>query len=494
MKINKYYFLFILAGFLYCQIPEHCIVQNLPDNDLITQSNQESLGEQLLATAKENAPDKFKKLVQQIVRQYRSNHKELFKILDTRDDHYLNILFFTTLIGDLENMSVIFDALKEGFGNDTMWLFRYLNTRDKTGRNLLSAAEYNANHRTMELVLMRVIELIGHDHELFFKFMTAGDYEHNWKAVIDASEDSESRNLEMMVKLTEKILGEESVFFKQFINTSDSEGDTPINSAQTPETRFFLERYGAIMTKPADQTPEVEKAIEYGHKLIEASNLGNFKEFKKIIDTALEEFQDQQHLIYHILYAKDDAGWNVIIHTAADGQYKYLKLLLALIKKYFAADEKELKSIILASTDFEGRTSLHMAINRRHYKVARLLVETYIEHGVNKPMIFAVLNTPNELNGFTPFMNAVYGVYQFDHDAYEFVKYMIQKAENYFGRDSRMFWLFLNARDYNGWTPLDYAADKQIEELLKSYSAINTPMKKVRSIGVFKHLDMRGIV
>ncbi len=405
----------------------------------------------------------------------------------------LNPLQYATLIGDLETMSELFDELQRKYGNNPQQLFAALNARNKAGLNILGLAELNANRRVVELVLMRVSEILGNKKELFFKFINTGDHARGWTPLMDAIFDSESNNLNLMVKIAVHVLGRDSELFKQFINMQDKEGDTALLVAQKNVDQFFLLRYGAKdenVEKSVDR--DLVKAQKFGFKLIEAVEHSNLVAFKQIMRRAVKEFGDQAHLFYHMLSTRDEAGWNPIIHAAAHGQMETMKMMLHEIEEHFPEDEKELRIKVLSNNDYEGRTALHLALSRRYHKIAQLLMEKLIDYSENKPYLFTVLNAPDELNGYTPLMYVVYGAFEYDRPAYDFLKDMLATMADVFGRDSRMFELFINARDYNGQTPLAYVSDDKMRELLTSYGAIDEPIKKIRGVGDFDGLEIHG--
>ncbi|MEX0940346.1 MAG: ankyrin repeat domain-containing protein [Candidatus Babeliales bacterium] len=445
-----------------------------------------SLGQQLLQVIKQGSPEKFKSLLMQAVQQNRGNKQAFFEVINTRDENTYNILHFTTLIGDLENIAAIFDALKQFYGNDKQGLFKYLDARDKYGLNVLGFAEYNADKRTMQLVLTRTMQLIGEDKELFFKFMNAQD-SRGWRPLLNAADDAESDNMQLMVQITAHVLGQDSQFFLDFLNAKDFEGYTALDSVRTFPDELFLKKFGAKKGKEDIESEELKEADRYGRILIESSNRSNFALFEKTLKEALAKFKDQKHMLFHFLYIRDDAGWTSLINAATDGQYEYVKILLEAIEE-LAMHEKELIFHVLSATDFQGRTALHLALLRHHYDIAHLLIDAIIKYSDNTALLLAILNTPNEFNGFTPLITAVYSGYQFDVKGYENTKLIIEKIKQVLDKNSRMFWLFMNARDYNGWTPLAYAADDRIRALLKSYGAIDTTMPKIYGVTNFESL------
>ena len=451
-----------------------------------------NLGEQLLAVAKANTPKKLRALLSQVAQQYRGNSRGFFEIMNTRDDDGFNIIQLAATTGDLENMDSILNTIERFYGSDIQGIYDYLITRDKRGVSLLGLAEYLGNRRIVEQILIRAMNRIGHSKEMFFTFLNIGSYKNDWKPLSDAAYDNESETVEMMVKLGAYVLGRHSKYFKEFINATDIDGLNALRYADNPRVKFLLLDYGAVQPQKK-LNPLLPLVNKYGLELNDASNQGNFSIFKQALKHA-NDYQADPNLLFYFFSARNGAGWNPFINTAADGQYKYIKLMLETMDKLFPKDAQEDKTQLLSNTDFEGRTPLHLAILRRHFKVARLIIDNTVRYSVNKPYLFNILNCPDELNGFTPFINAVYGAEEFDKEMYDFIKYFIEKMIDLFGRDSRMFYLILNTREYNNWTVLSYVSDPKLIKLLKSYGAIDTPMKHFKGIGEFEKLAMRGIV
>jgi ankyrin repeat protein len=447
------------------------------------------LGKELLTAAKENTPQKFRSLLKQVVQQYRGDKEGFLKVLNTRDEDDFNIMQFGSLISDIENVSAIFDALEEFYGNDTYGLFEYLSQRTKQGLTILGLAEYSANRRLIELIMMRIMKLSAENKELFLKFMNLGTYQENERPLGDASFDSEFENIKIMVKVAAHVLGRDSKEFDEFLNAQEKSGNNALSYAKDNQIKFFLMHYGAKMPiGPID--PLITKANQEGLALNHAINHDQFKKFNKILNLA-SQFKDNDYALFTFFSTRNSAGWNPFINVAADNQINYLKILLEKID-YLFKEDKETKSLLLSNADFEGRTPLHLAILRRNFDIARLLIDTIVRYSVNKPFLYAVLSVANELNGFTPFTNTIYASEDFDEEIYEFTKFFITRAEQLFGRNSRMFYLFMNTRDYNGWNPLAYAVDTPMIKLLKSYGAVDTVMPYYKGIGEFKKLEFEG--
>lgn len=459
----------------------------LPDHQPRTTQEQSSL----LRTWKENNIKQFNVLLHQAATQSRGNTQSFFDFMNARDKDSFNIMHLTALTADLESLSALFDALERYYGSNKQAISKYLMTTDKRGLTVLSLAEYNGDKRVMEIVLMRAMQLIGSDKKLFFDFLNKGDKESDWKPLANASFDNEYPLVEMMIKIAAYVFGRDSDYFKKFINALDDEGNNALFYANSNRIKLLLLNYGARRLAEKKQAKlRIENANKWGMKLNEASNRDKFGLFKKTLDEVEAKYKDDQDFLFYFFSTADDAGWTPFINTAADNQYKYIKLLLERIDKLLPEEDKDDKSLFLSNADFEGRMPLHLAILRRNFKVAKLIIDNLVRYSINKPFLYTALNGANNLNGFTPFINAVYASEIYDEEVFEFIKYFLEKMAELFGRNARIFYLFLNSRDYNGFSALAYATDEKIIKLLKSYGAVDTMEKKIKGVGEYSTLMM----
>lgn len=454
--------------------------------------NSDLLGKKLVYLIQQSDPKPFQQLLEQIVGQYRGNHELFFRIINTRDQDGYNILLRSAIIGDLENVEKIFDALEKFYGSDKERLFEYLDTRDKIGIGVLSLSTYDGGRKTVELVLIRTMMLFGNNKNLFFKFLTAAEYEHKWRPLGDMADEAQSYNMRMTVQLAAFVLGKNSKLFDQFINAEDAEGYTALNSAQTDNDRLFLYSYGAVDKSPKEDDVLIFRADEYGRQLRKAGIGHNDDLFKKILDQATMALKSDPNAWFHVVTERDEGGWNAFMHAAAEGRLNQIIVMFEIMEKYLPPAHSDYLYLLLSTTDYEGRTPLHMAITRRYYDVALYIVDKLMKYSDDKTEILPILNAHDELNGFTPLFNAVYSVYEFDATAYNFLTQLIAKIAHFYGPKSRMFWLWLNARDYNKESPINYTTDDAIIKLLKKYGAVDRPMKKIKGIGLFESMILNN--
>lgn len=449
-----------------------------------------SLAQELFEAAQYKNASKFKSLLLQAEQQFAHNPQGFFKLMTTRDKDGYTLIMFFALMGDLENLFTVFQSIKRVFKNDTKTIFEILRLKDQNELNVLNQVIYNADQRIIALVIIKALDLLGHDKKLFYEFISSGITKDGWRPLVDAADDSVSEALTMLLQASTKVLGKKSFLFEKFINAQDQEGFRALDVAQKFRDQLLLIRYGAQhIPRPPAEAKRLARATFLGKELIAASARNNFQEFKKILTTAVEEFKDDESSLFNFFYiARDDAGWNGVLNVAANGQYEFLELLLNAMKN----QSNYLKSLILTNVDFEGRSALHLAIDRQYFKVADLLLRKMMEYAISKPFFMALFNTANTINGFTPFMTLVYFANKYHMESYAMLHSMLLQLSNFLGKDSRALWLVLNARDYNGWNVLAYASDDIVRNLLMQYGAVDTIREHtIRELNALFNLELR---
>lgn len=404
-------------------------------------------------------------------------NKTTIDMLDVRDKDGLNMLHHAILIGDQRAISAIFDRLENLFNDDLEKIFEFLDRRDPTGLGPLALSEYNGNRRVVQLVLYRAKEVLYERKDLFLKFLNAADYDHQWRALLDAAYDGQSDSLRLMVKTAEEVFGKKSDYFKQFINARDRAGHNAAEVARHAVDRYFLQQHGARVRK--GNMLDQDAAALLGKKLVDAANAHDLKQFKDVLGKAKEKFTGNENELFDFLTTADDAGWNVMIHAAAENQIQFLQEIFTFIDETFAPDHLQVKTLLLSNTDFEGRTPLHMAISRKHFDIALFIINRLQTFSGSTALLFAALNTPDEINGFTPLINAFFLNGEYDKQAYAFIEKFIEIVRSLVGRNSRAFHLFINAVDYNGNTSLSYARGKRVKNLLFANGAVKQSHKPV---------------
>ncbi len=153
--------------------------------------------------------------------------------------------------------------------------------------------------------------------------------------------------------------------------------------------------------------PEVDK--EFKHMIMSAQDIYSPREFKDFITT------------------EDRDGWNIFMHYAANGQAEQLSWLLDLLKKLYGNNQETLFNI-LYNKDKYGRSLLYIAIDREHIRTVEVLLKKIRELLTDKDLLFAFIESPDDLTKWTPLMFAAY------LNDYEIMKLILQTEVDLFGQ------------------------------------------------------------
>ncbi len=133
--------------------------------------------------------------------------------------------------------------------------------------------------------------------------------------------------------------------------------------------------------------PEVDK--EFRHMIISAQDI-----------YSPQEFQD-------FITQEDRDGWNIFMHYAANGQAEQLKWLIDLLKKLYGKNQETLFNI-LYNKDKYGRSLLYIAVDREQINIVDVLLKKIRELLTDKDLLFAFIESPDDLTKWTPLMFAAY--------------------------------------------------------------------------------------
>jgi ankyrin repeat protein len=126
---------------------------------------------------------------------------------------------------------------------------------------------------------------------------------------------------------------------------------------------------------------------------------------------------------------------------------------------------------LLITADIHGRTPLHIAITRKHYKIIEEILKLQKEVSGNSKTLFAqFINYPNELTDFTPFIKASY-ISENTKASKALLQLFLSRAKEVFGLNNAWFNRFINHRDLNGYTALSYVSVPELRDLLIKYGA-----------------------
>ena len=145
-------------------------------------------------------------------------------------------------------------------------------------------------------------------------------------------------------------------------------------------------------------------------------------------------------------------------------------MILSVANEFFK-NEKVWVAFIMNNCDVHGRTAWHLAISRRHLNIIKMLIKTQKEIAGNRKKPFLRFITHStELNGFTPLIAAAYESSD-ESITFTIIRLLVERAVEVLGKGSREFNSFINRKDYDGYTALDYAITPKVHAFLKSYGA-----------------------
>lgn len=175
----------------------------------------------------------------------------------------------------------------------------------------------------------------------------------------------------------------------------------------TQKTQLSRALLAKTISFDAKFDPEVDK--EFRHMIISAQDI-----------YSPEEFQD-------FITQEDRDGWNIFMHYAANGQVEQLTWLFDLLKKMYGKNQETLFNI-LYNKDKYGRSLLYIAVNREQIRAVEVLLKKARELLTDKDLLFAFIESPDDLTKWTPLMLAAY------LNSYEIMRLILQNEVDLFGQ------------------------------------------------------------
>lgn len=429
-------------------------------NKSSTRMSPNKLAQKLIDISNSQNPEQFYSTFQQAMNY---NNDDFLAFMNHKNEAGLTFLMETCLYNDPGWESYILDNMQK-YNDDPDYLFKILDTRDNEGRTALWYAAQNRRLPVMKILMQKAAELFKDRKDLYYKFVATQD-NTGWNPLSTLTYQSASDNLEFYIHEARKILGVRSPEFKQLMTLKDNTGKSVSDYAIDPGDLILLKQNGALNPEPNNSQENT-----LGHELIESVRTKNLEKTKKIVEQAIKDFKGDNASLYLFFATRNGGGWSAIMHAAADGSFKIAKYLLEQMQQIFK-DNSNLFFTLLTNTDAQGRTPLQIALERRHYALAKLLINKAKEGGATLQNQFTnFLNAPDDLNGYTPLITAVKNSSE-PSEYMEVIKLLLTIATKIYGEKTRGFDLFINARDKDNRTALDYAHDNDKIKLLKMYGA-----------------------
>lgn len=409
------------------------------------------------------------------------------------DKYYWPPLMWAVALDDIQKLKILLEEIDQRFGRDPKALLYAMTQQDWAGRTPLYLAVEWINPASLIMIIEYAKKWFALYPDLFFKFITKPEGLLHWSPLNSAMNASFSDAVQLLVETAKKILGKKSKNFNDFINFEDTFGRTPLSLGIEPWDNIFISNNGGhkgiaekLETKHHEKLKkELLKYSEFrGFRMqlgevlrageeeeIDSSEFReNTQRLKGVLQRAGKMYFDKDRLFLDFVTVRDHAGWSPLMNAAADGNSEYVDLILSAANEFFK-NEKVWVAFIMNNCDIHGRTVWHLAISRRHLNIIKTLIEVQKQIAGNRKKPFLRLMThKTELNGFTPLITAAYE--SSDQDVtFAIIRLLVERAAEVLGKGTYEFNSFINRKDYDGFSALDYATTPRIRSFLKSYGA-----------------------
>lgn len=429
------------------------------------QSDATQFGKQLIEASHNPDTNVLKKVLRAGAMRYQNNPKAFLQFITTRDFDGWTALIHAASQDDAERLSILIDTAHRYFGNDIPVLASIINAQGKRDRTALMLAVEHHGVDAVKILLKKAQELFGTNKQLFLKFLNLPESSDHWTALMLAVDQSAAKIVSLLVEKAIEVFGKESPELDAFLNAQDSFGRTALQLTIDPWDRILLKNYGGkeiIKIESALDEEYTKLAQEMVHII---SNRGHIKQLQAILERAKEHYKGHPNAFLEFLAYRDSGGWTSLMNAAADGYVNYVHVLLKAAEDFFK-NNPEYVGLYLSYADIHARTAFQLATQRRHLNVVRALLDHHQKtFGNEKNKYYHFVNAHNELNGFTPLITASY------NNQYTIARLLVDRALEVLEPNTKEFYDFLNFRDPDGFTALQYATDKRIYELLKKYGA-----------------------
>lgn len=401
----------------------------------------------------------------------KNNKRGYYTFLTQKNDDGMTILMVASALFDYKQVITILDEIAKFYGNkktkeDREQIFNFLDTRDPLGNSAFYFSTQNGDYNTIKAFMERVPTLLD-DKDLLLKFLNASVYNDKWTSLHWLTYDGAVRPLKLVVTTAEKFLGKHSTQYDEFINAQTEDNGTPLSYALTPDVRKFLIDNGGTILQPL--APEIAEAHALSQQFVEVMHDSAFGKMQKIMFQAEEKYKDKPDTFFEFITAKDESGWDMLMHAVGQGRYEYVAFILYSIEK-FLHNKTQLIYDALSSVSIEGQSSLITAILRRSFDIAKLLIEKTKQYAKNRYLFYMIMNTTVYTKGLTPLLATVF--FSSDKDEfYDVTQLILEVIAERFGKYSHTMDLFVNKRNNDGFTALSYASSEKLKKLLIDYGA-----------------------
>lgn len=251
-------------------------------------SGAEQLGKKFLKSQNLKDQSQFRSIMNQAVSQFRGNKEAFYQFLNVRDGNGCTSLLRAAALVDMDEIIFILQKLEEyystspgGYEKNILDVFNFINAQCLQGHTAFYLLAQNGTKADVELMLYYIIQLLGSQKKLFFRFLITPTYDDKWTILHWLSYQGGVAILMAVVIIAEKVLGKDSEEYEKFINAEDATGATPLAYAYfNIRHRKFLVEHGATIIHKTKK--DIEEARQIGLDLIEAIREDRFSSVQRI--------------------------------------------------------------------------------------------------------------------------------------------------------------------------------------------------------------------
>ncbi|MBI2774466.1 ankyrin repeat domain-containing protein [Candidatus Dependentiae bacterium] len=452
----------------------------------LTPAEEIRINKQFVEAVHKKDPAILQKLLNESVVRGKRNPAEFVKFMTLPDASGWTPFMHAVEIGDPSRLNMFMDAFQKVLANDTASLLKIVNFQDVHGRTALHLAAERRQNDEARLLLKRFVEFFKNDKKSFFEILNNRDRHLGWTPLMAATYDSASEIIEAILKAAAQVLGVGTEYYNDVLNARGSFGRSAILLSIAPRDRWLLLQYGA-RDDVEPQDPLTKDLKTMGLKFLHyASHDGHEQDIEEFFQTLAEKYPENYQAFLFVLTARDEGGWTALMNAAADGNAEYVRIILSNAHKLFKTDTARVAtpgregerqedplwfSLVLNNADVHGRTSLHLAIARRHFDAFKTLLSIEKDYLGNDRRTFnRFINHRTELNGFTPLLLAAFRSAD-DELSLDMIKILVERTLGAMGRDSIDYERFINARDLDRQSSVAYALSPRIRDYLKKNGA-----------------------
>lgn len=432
----------------------------------------QSLGRQAFDAVQELNTSHLRQIMQTAVSRWRNQPEQFLEFINTRGKDDWTMLMIATALDSPERLEIIIDATEHGLGQNPTLIAKVLNAKNKFGENVFFIATDFKSVRAVRFLLDQASLIFKNHKQLFYDFIATPETEDAWTPLMNMAFNSAEDGIHATVEKAAVILGQDSPEFDKFINAENLYHENPLSLALDEREIFYLEKHGAHMPQRIKDDAFWRKH-SMGKRLLHIVKHSKAKKaLIELLEQFAKEFPDDNNGYFHFLTMRDEGGWTAFMNAAAEGNKEFVDIIYKAAKEYFK-DRPDWLLYLFLTNDVHGRTPLHLAVTRKHYDIAKMLIETYKQDIKNDKRLFTqLMSYHSELNGFSPFLKAAYNS-ENDELSRNMLILFLKNAQEVFGLNNAWFDHFINFRDFNGYTALTYVMVPTLRELLKQYGAFD---------------------